>query len=159
MPELLRTIALLYDDDAYVESRHDPRRPPDADSPLGIMGRQVAGREFLKAYLEHGSWTELVALVRNRKSVESLKRSWAERPWIRRARTLRILDERQFHDAFLRDPPAALIHLPCPPDSRYAWSRRGWPPPAFALTGGPHSLCSLEAVRQICDYVPPPFEP
>jgi len=26
MPELLRTIALLYDDDAYVESRHDPGR-------------------------------------------------------------------------------------------------------------------------------------
>ena len=25
------------------------------------MGRQVAGREFLRAYLDHGSWDELVA--------------------------------------------------------------------------------------------------
>src|SRR4051794_30029207 len=110
MPELLRTTALLYDDDAYVESRHDPGRPREADSPLGVMGRQVAGREFLKAYLQHGSWAELVALVRNRRSVESLKLLWQERPWSRRARTLRIVDERKFHDAFLRDPPAALIH-------------------------------------------------
>jgi hypothetical protein len=68
-------------------------------SPLGLMGRQVVGREFLKAYLGHGSWTELVALVRNRQSVESLKLFWGEQPWSRRGRALRILDERQFHDA------------------------------------------------------------
>jgi glycosyltransferase involved in cell wall biosynthesis len=30
---------------------------------------------------------------------------------------------------------------------------------AFALTGVTHSLCSLEAVRQLGDYVTAPFEP
>ena len=61
MPELLSTIALFYDDDAYTESRHDPGRSRDEDRPVGLMGRQVAGKEFLKAYLDHGAWTELVA--------------------------------------------------------------------------------------------------
>src|SRR5436305_4693115 len=117
MPDVLPPIALLYDDDAYVESRHEPGRPPDPDRPLGLMGRQVAGREFLRAYLDHGSWTELVALVRNYRSAESLKLQWREKPWSPQARRLRIVDERQFHDAFLRDPPATLLHLPCPPDS------------------------------------------
>jgi glycosyltransferase involved in cell wall biosynthesis len=159
MAEPLRTIALYYDDDAYVESRRAQGRSLGDDRPVGLMGRQVAGREFLRAFLDHGSWTELIALVRDHRSAESLRLQWREKSWSRQARSLRIADERQFHDAFLRNPPASVLHLPCPPDSRYAWTRRASTPHAFALSGVTHTLCSLEAVRQICDYVTAPFEP
>src|SRR5438309_1845174 len=98
MPEPPPILALLYDDDAYVESFHDPRRVRGDDRPVGLMGRQVAGREFLRAYLEHGSWDELVALVRDHRSAESLQRQWREKSWSRQARQLRIVDERHFHD-------------------------------------------------------------
>src|SRR5436189_157133 len=134
MPEPPHTIALLYDDDAYLESRHDPGRSSGGDRPVGLMGRQVAGREFLRAYLDHGSGTELVALVRDHPSAESLKRQWREKSWSRQARRLRIVDERQFHEAFLRNPPATMLHLPCPPDSRYAWARLASAPRAFGLS-------------------------
>src|SRR4051794_28975489 len=96
MPELLRTIALFYDDDAYAESRHDPGRARGEDRPVGLMGRQVAGKEFLKAYLDHGTWTERVAVVRNLQSAESLKILWRDKPWSPKQRRLRIIDERRF---------------------------------------------------------------
>src|SRR6516165_6913497 len=65
MPTASCPIALFYDDDAYVETlRRSPRQPGEG-RPFGLMGRQVAGKEFLKAFLDHGSWTELVALVRD----------------------------------------------------------------------------------------------
>ena len=46
-------VALYYEDDAYVEKlRGGPTRP---DGPAGLMGRQVAGKTFLDAYLRHAS--------------------------------------------------------------------------------------------------------
>ncbi len=158
MPETLRALSLLYDDDAYVETVRAPGRA-GGGRPLGLMGRQVAGREFLRACLDHGSWTELVALVRDRRSAESLKELWRAKSWRPHERRLRIVDERQFHESFLRDTPAPVLHLPCPPDSRYAWTRQARAPHAFALTGVTHTLCELDAVRQLCDYVTAPFQP
>src|SRR5262245_33305847 len=66
-------IALLYDDDAYVETLDRPQKA-QGSGPMGLMGRQVAGKEFLDAYLEHGRWNDLVALVRNQASADSLVR-------------------------------------------------------------------------------------
>jgi glycosyltransferase involved in cell wall biosynthesis len=157
--EPLRAVALLYDDDAYVETLRAARRLRGDGRAVGLMGRQVAGKEFLKACLDHGSWTELAALVRDPRSAESLKALWRAKAWRPHARRLRIVDERQFHHNFLKNPPAPILHLPCPPDSRYVWARQACAPHAFGLTGVTHTLCSLEAVRQICDYVTAPFEP
>src|SRR3954449_12334539 len=99
MPELLRAVSLFYDDDAYVETfRGSPGRRREG-RPVGLMGRQVAGKEFLRACLEHGSWTELVALVRDPRSVESLKLLWREKSWRPQVRRLRIIGEGQFHEA------------------------------------------------------------
>src|SRR5207249_4353078 len=48
-------ISLLYDDGGYVETvRPQPGAAPG--SPAGLMGRQVAGKEFLDAFLHHGRW-------------------------------------------------------------------------------------------------------
>src|ERR1700722_9954107 len=64
-------VALFYDDSAYVETL-GPVRPSSGEQPMGLVGRQVAGREFLDAYLSHGDWDELIAVVWHKSSAESL---------------------------------------------------------------------------------------
>src|SRR5688500_7026943 len=78
-PVAVNRAAFLYDDDAYVETIARPQRAK-AGGPVGLMGRQVAGKEFLDAYLTHGRWTELVAMVRTRASADSLARLWQTHP-------------------------------------------------------------------------------
>ena len=59
----LPPVALYYDPDAYVE-RTGPPADPRAGGARGLMGRHVAGREFLDAYLAHGTADALAAVVR-----------------------------------------------------------------------------------------------
>lgn len=155
----MSSIALLYDDDAFREQLAPvPGRPPDG--PMGLMGRQVAGKAFLDAYLSHGNWSELVALVRRRSSAESLKALCRDHPSSRaRQRRLRIVEEGRFHDDFLAGPAARQLYLPCPLDPRYAWARQHGAPGAFALSGVTHTLCSLDAVQHLMQLVTAPFEP
>jgi hypothetical protein len=63
MPAPTCPIALLYDDSAYVEVAR--QTPAVAEAPAGLVGRLVAGREFLDAYLTHGDWEVLTAVVYN----------------------------------------------------------------------------------------------
>lgn len=154
----LDEIALLYDDDSYVEPTQ-MRAEAAVGQAQGLMGRQVAGREFLNALLLHGAYSSLVALVRNAGSAETLRRFCFEHPstgW--RRRKLAIRWETRLHDDFLRHP-AALLHLPGPLDARYAWARRAAAPASFALSGVTHTLCAAEIVRQLCDLVTAPYEP
>ena len=55
-------------------------------------------------------------------------------------------------------PPARLLHLPAPLDSRHAWARQSMGAAAFSLSGVTHTLCAAEAIRQLCDLVTAPFE-
>jgi glycosyltransferase involved in cell wall biosynthesis len=152
-------IALFYDDGGYVETLRPPTAAA-AGEPIGLMGRQVAGKEFLDAYLSHGSWTELVALVRRRDRADSLVRLCQEHPSSRsRRRRLQIVEERHFFDRFYPDPPARLLYTPHPPDTRFAWARQHGGATAFALCGVTHTLSSAAAARQICDFVTAPYEP
>src|SRR5207253_1506145 len=75
MADFLERIALLYDDDAFVEVPQSAQAPV-GDRAMGLMGRHVAGKEFLDALLAHGRWTELVAVVRNEASIASLQHFW-----------------------------------------------------------------------------------
>jgi hypothetical protein len=78
-------VALLYDNSAYVETLQRPQQL-GPDSPAGLVGREVAGREFLDAYLTHGDWSELTAVVYNRDSAETLRRFFEQpRPAARAA--------------------------------------------------------------------------
>ncbi len=154
----LEKIALLYDDSAYVETLQ-PRRRPSAEMPIGLMGRQVAGKQFLDAYLTHGTWGELVAVVRDAGNAESLARLCQTHPSSRgKRRRLKLVEEREFHRTFFPTPPATLLHTPCPPDSRFAWARQHGGPGAFALCGVTHTLCSAVVVRLLCDLVTAPYE-
>lgn len=150
-------LGLIYDDDAYVEL--EARRAPSADGrPAGLMGRQVAGRSFLAALLRHGSWNDLAIVARHPGAERSLERACRENP-SERARRLHLADERRLLDAPSVPPPARLLHLPAPLDSRYAWARQTLGPSAFSLSGVTHTLCSVDAVKQLCDLVTAPFEP
>src|SRR5262245_61335513 len=106
-------VALVYDDDAYVEA---------GGAGPGLMGRQVAGRSFLDAYLGHGTFAELTALVRHRASASSLVRTWRDHPATRSgSRTLRVIERDAFHRSFFPSPSATVIHAPQPPDPNLAW--------------------------------------
>jgi glycosyltransferase involved in cell wall biosynthesis len=152
-------IVLLYDDDAYRETLNRSSSLVRGRV-AGLMGRQVAGREFLDAYLEHGAWTELVALVRNRSSRESIKRFCSTHASSRRrTRRLQIVDEREFHQAFFPTPPSTLLYTPWPLEAKYAWARAHAGPDSFALCGVTHTLCSQAAIGLLTSLVTAPFEP
>src|SRR4051794_33160381 len=116
-------VALLYAADAYMESV--PRgvaRNATAEQP-GLLGRRVAGKEFLDAYLRFGSWSELVALVVDQGAGELLAQHWRGLGARSVAgRSLRIVRQGEFHRSFFPDPVATVLHMPCPPESRFAWA-------------------------------------
>lgn len=137
----------------------DARREPSADGrPAGLMGRQVAGRSFLGSLLRYGTWTDLAILARHPGAERSLERACRENP-SERLRRLHLFDEGRLLDDDAGLPPARLIHLPAPLDSRYAWARQSLAPSAFSLSGVTHTLCSAETVQQLCSLVTAPFEP
>jgi glycosyltransferase involved in cell wall biosynthesis len=140
-------IALIYDDDAYVES-------------AGLVGRRVAGRSFLEAYLAHGRFQELVTLIRRRSSTATMIETWRSRPVDGGPeRSLRIIEQCSFHKTFLADPPATVIHAPQPPDWKLAWARQQAGTHAFSLTGVTHTLCSIDCVTMLREMVTSPYEP
>jgi hypothetical protein len=144
-------IALVYDDDAYVEA---------GGGAPGLMGRQVAGRSFLDAYLEHGTFSRLAALVSDAGSAASLVAAWRGRSADRAgSRALHLVLRADFHRAFFSEPPASVIHAPQPPEAQLAWARQQGGPHAFALSGVTHTLCSPQAVALLRELVTAPFEP
>jgi glycosyltransferase involved in cell wall biosynthesis len=144
-------VALFYDDDAYLEA---------GGTAPGLMGRQVAGRAFLEAYLRHGTFSEIAALVRHRGAAQSLIQLWRDHPSpAGEPRALRVIEQTEFHRTYFPDPPASILHAPQPPDPAFAWARRQFGPHAFALSGVTHSLCSAEAVALLRSLVTAPFEP
>jgi glycosyltransferase involved in cell wall biosynthesis len=150
--------ALLYDDSAYVEAVGQPRRA-GAGAPAGLVGRQVAGREFLDAYLAHGHGPELVAVVWNQASAQSLARLCEQQPPGRPRRSLRVVTMDSFLESFCVTPPAPVLYTPCPPDPSFAWARHQRGPAAFALSGVTHTLCTAPAARVLCELLTAPYEP
>ena len=149
-------LGLIYDADAYVEL--EGRRAPSTDGrPWGLMGRQVAGRAFLAALLRHGTWTDLAVLSRHPGAEQNLERACRENP-SERLRRIHLFDEMRLLDDPEAMPPARLLHLPAPLDSRHAWARQSMGAAAFSLSGVTHTLCGAEPIRQLCDLVTGPFE-
>lgn len=143
-------IALHYDADAYLESRGG-----QPGGPAGLMGRQVAGREFLDAYLTHGTWDALTGVVKSRDRAAPLDAFCQEHPCNRgRSRSLYIVEEAAYFTK-----PTGVLHHPCPPDARFAWMRHALAPHRFALSGVTHTLATAAATSAICDFVSAPFEP
>lgn len=159
MSKTATNIGMIYDDGAYVEVTRQ-KKTASPGGPAGLMGRQVAGKQFLDAYLTHGHWTELVALIRDEANKQSLTSYCQSHPSSKQhQRRLRFFEEQNFQHDFFPDPPTRLLYAPCPPDARYAWSRQHGGAAAFALCGVTHTLCSQRAVEALCELVVAPFEP
>jgi glycosyltransferase involved in cell wall biosynthesis len=152
-------MALLYDDSGYVETVQPAAGAPES-APRGLMGRQVAGKEFLDAYLTHGTWKELVALVYNQASAQSIIRLCQSHPASRSGdRSLRVIGARSFLQVFFPGAPAPVLYTPVPPDPRFAWARQHAGPAAFALCGVTHTLCTMAGAQVLCEMVTAPYEP
>ncbi len=149
-------VALLYDDSAYVETFTPVQS--GGDRPVGLVGRQVAGREFLDAYLTHGDWNELIAAVWNQASTDSLVDLCRRHPRAGRSPP-RIVPVDRFLERFGPAPPASILYTPCPPDPSFAWMRFERGPAAFALSGVTHTLCTARVARVLCDLLTAPYEP
>ena len=151
-------VAIYYDDGAYREMLDRSAARP-AGGPQGLMGRQVAGKEFLDAYLSHGNWEQLTALVPNPQSAQSIAEVCRQHPSsIHRQRRLRVFYRSRFHETFLPNPPAGQIYFPCPPDSVLAWARESGPPHGFSLSGVTHTLCTARAVEVLRNMLTAPYE-
>lgn len=145
-------VALQYDDDAYVEAP-----AVGAAQPTGLMGRRVAGNAFLDAYLQFGSWTELVALVRDRGRAAGLIERFRGFSG-RGERRLRLIEESEFFTQ-LADRPWRVVHQPEPLDGRLAWARRTIGGDSFSFSGVTHTLSTLPALERLRELLIAPFEP
>src|SRR5689334_10918612 len=99
-------IGLYYHEDAYQEM---PAEPPKGrgGEPRILMGRRVAGQDFLDAYLRHGACPELVGLVPSAAAGQAFNRLCQGHPgMLPRNRRWRTVNDSQFHKAFLPTPPA-----------------------------------------------------
>ncbi len=144
--------ALLYDDSAYVE------KPGGRGGPLGLVGRLVASREFLDAYLTYGSGDDFTAVVWNEASARSLAHFCQQHPSAPRRRPPRAVAMGDFLDTFGSAPPAPVLYTPTPPDPSFAWARLHRAPGAFALCGVTHTLCTAGAARVLCELLTAPYE-
>lgn len=154
-------VALLQDGDAFDEPVVSGVRA-SSRGPSGLMGRHVAGRTFLEAYLRHGTFSELAVLARERSFAQPVIDAWRQHAPAREPgtiRRLRVLERGNFHREFFPEPPATLIHAPQPPDPALAWARQQGGPHAYALSGVTHTLASAGAVALLRELVTAPFEP
>ena len=153
MPAVL-PVALLYDDSAYLESL----TPGVAvgERPVALVGRQVAGCEFLDSYMSYGDYSDLLAVVWNQNSANSLASTCRKHPRAN-LRKLSITSVDQFLG---RTGPAVapLLYTPCPPDPSFAWMRHERGPAAFSLCGVTHTLSTAGACRILCELLTAPFE-
>ncbi len=139
-------IAIRYSQATYSETTRLRRGSARAGLPQGLMGREVASVEFLRALLKHGTWQQLAVLLqqeRDRASfVQHCQRELAGHP---QQRHVRIALEPEAARWF-RDPPAEVLHFPSPPEVRLAWARQASGPPRIAFSGVTHTLCSMPAI-------------
>ena len=94
-------IALFYDQSGYVETTRTSGVRPE-HGPAGLMGREVAGKEFLDALLRHGTWTELAALTTGEAAKQTLAEFCQQHPPSQRQRRrLQCFEAARLHEAGL----------------------------------------------------------
>lgn len=153
----MKPIALYFDRAGYTESTQRSNSPQPGQ-PVGLMGRQVAGREFLDAYLQHGSWSELCALTNGAAARRALSDFCVQHASSRkRQRRLQTFEASRFQTEFLPAAPASVLHFPNPPDPSFAWARQQMPH-RLAFSGVTHTLSSLRAVEVLRGLVTDPWE-
>lgn len=153
----LEKLGLLYDTDAYVEKTQVKR---EGRRPMGLMGRQVAGKEFLEAFFRHGTRSELLALVSNATNGAAFENYCKAHPTAKTIeRRWQVVEMASFHRMFFPTPPCRQLYFPHPLDARFAWARHSNGSHAYALSGITYTTCSLGVAESFCGLVTAPFEP
>lgn len=136
----MRRAALLYHPDGYTTG----------DGP--VVGRRVAGEEFLRGLLRHGGLGELRALVRSPRHGEAFVRHVAAlAPGV--AASAHGFEEPQGLDG------AGTLFLPGPALGAHAWWRRRHRQDAFSLCGVTHTTATLRTMDVIGDLLIAPLQP
>ena len=160
-----RPIGLFFRREAYGETTK-VRQNATPGRPSGLMGREVASQQFLRALLRHGSWSRIEAVLQtlaDRSAMQSICKqelAGASRPrrvrftpvdeignWIRGGKDV-VVDpptEASSHEAKQTARLRSLtqvLHFASPPEPRFAWARQRYKRHAFALSGVTHTLCS-----------------
>jgi glycosyltransferase involved in cell wall biosynthesis len=150
-------VGLVYENDAHREpgwQAPDPNKPPD-----GVFGRHVANSEFLDAWLRHGRWERLLAVVGTQASAESISARFGASPTAPGSnRRLEVVPLSSFHERFFPDAPVDVLHLPQPVDAEFAWVRQHKGPHSFALSGVTHTISIKEVMHLFRESVTAPFE-
>ncbi len=151
-------VALVYDDDAYLEHGGQSATPA-GHKQGGLFGRHVANSEFLNAWLSFGDWQQMVGVVANQASGQSLaQRFSALSNRNSQQRRLEIVAIANFQQRFFPTSPASVLHLPQPIDTEFAWVRQHKGAHAFALSGVTHTLSLKGVMDRIRELVTGPFE-
>jgi glycosyltransferase involved in cell wall biosynthesis len=162
MSQMRVPTAIYYDDDGYVDSAPpEPRgrgRARRAAAAAGPIGRRVAGKEFLLAYLRYAQTDPLYALVRDRSLRQSVTAFCAQPGAELGSKKLEVLDCEEFHHVFFPKSPVSVIHYPSPIESRFAWARQ-YGGPTFALSGITHTISTTAVMVALCNMVTAPLEP
>lgn len=148
--------AIYYGDDGFVESAPvvSKGRRRDAGGPVG---RRVAGKEFLLAYLRYARTEPLYGLVRDRHQARSLAEFCADPKASPTPRTMHVLPMRNFHQVFFPKSPVGVIHYPSPLEARFAFARQ-YGGPTYALSGITHTISTVPVMRSFCNLVTAPYE-
>ncbi|GGG16360.1 hypothetical protein GCM10010964_00800 [Caldovatus sediminis] len=132
--------AIFYDPDGY-----DTTAAP-------IIGRRVAGEEFLRAFVRHSGFDRLRAVVRLPEHGERFRHQVARMgatvpaDWVP-------------HDEPHRIAGMGSLFLPGPGLPQYAWQRRRHRQDAYSLCGVTHTTCTDRTMDSIGDLLVSPTQP
>ncbi len=134
------TAAIFYDPDGY-----DTSAAP-------IVGRRVAGEEFLRAFVRHSGFDRLRAVVRTPEHGAHFQRQVA-------AMGAAAPAEWVPHDEPARIEGLGSLFLPGPGLPQYAWQRRRHRQDAYSLCGVTHTTCTDRTMDSLGDLLVAPTQP
>lgn len=149
-----RPLGLYFDPDGYVELTSGTKNIQS--QAVGLMGRQVAGKEFLDALLKYSTHSAIEAVCRSTELGEPLREIAKAHPSAtEKPRQIRVTPEAEF----CRQPAAELLYFPCPPMARLAWARQAIGGGRFAMCGVTHTTCTPNVMHGFAEMITAPFEP
>jgi alpha-maltose-1-phosphate synthase len=136
----MATAAIWYESDGYrLEGRP-------------LMGRRVAGQEFLKAFARFARTDRFTAVVRNRQNQGEFVATMRElRPEIPASAVT--------PDAMGKIADVGCLYYPGPLPNELSWMRRYFAPRTWSLCGVTHTVSSLRGMKIVADWPLAGFEP
>jgi starch synthase len=117
-----------------------------------LMGRHVAGEQFLRALLRHGGQSDMWALVQHREDGVAVSRLLASmRPDVR----VQLVQ----NTALQRLATPGVLYFPGPNIGQLAWRRSVHGHQSWSLCGVTHTTCSASVMQGLAELVTAPVQP